>query len=46
MGWDADTIVEVKLPPLFVSFVARKAPVNRHYEAIREESEQWLIKYK
>ncbi|PYH60795.1 terpene synthase family protein [Aspergillus niger CBS 101883] len=44
MGWDADAIVEVKLPPLFVSFVARKAPVNRHYEAIREESEQWLIK--
>ncbi|OJZ82180.1 hypothetical protein ASPFODRAFT_701161 [Aspergillus luchuensis CBS 106.47] len=44
MDWDAGNVVEVKLPPLFVNFAARKAPINQHYQALREESEQWLIK--
>ncbi|RAK94265.1 terpene synthase metal binding domain protein [Aspergillus costaricaensis CBS 115574] len=44
MEWDAGNVVEVKLPPLFVNFAARKAPMNKHYQAVREESEQWLIK--
>ncbi|XRM46059.1 hypothetical protein ABZX51_009116 [Aspergillus tubingensis] len=44
MGWDVGNVVKVKLPPLFVNFAARKAPVNKHYQTVREESEQWLIK--
>ncbi|GLA72902.1 terpene cyclase [Aspergillus tubingensis] len=44
MSWDAGNVVEVKLPPLFVNFAARRAPANQHYQAVRAESEQWLIK--
>lgn len=35
----------VRLPDMFVSFMASPASVNPHLEEVRGESEGWLIEY-
>ena len=37
--------IEVTIPDMFVSFMARKAVVNPHYEQVKAESEAWIAKY-
>ncbi|KAI3339675.1 terpene synthase metal binding domain-containing protein [Ustulina deusta] len=34
--------VTISLPDMFKSFLVREPVVNRHYEAVRPESEEWL----
>ena len=36
--------VQVTLPEMFLLFLAQSPRVNPHYEAIRRESEEWLLK--
>lgn len=36
--------VPVKLPNLFRSFASTQPPLNPHYEDVKLESEQWLVK--
>lgn len=36
--------VAVRLPNLFCSFASTQPPLNPHYEDVKLESEQWLVK--
>jgi hypothetical protein len=40
--WTRGEKVTVELPDFFVSFMAGKPEVNRHYEHVRKASERWI----
>lgn len=41
---ERDAVVQVVLPEMFLFFLAQSPRVNPHYEDIRRESEEWLLK--